>query len=106
MLGLKPCFVAGYLADLYKTAGNGDRVSPGELTGAICSICECKFLKVGGEWVVQRRSTIVSLMRAEFQIKESELTAGEKYKFSKIADYVKWDLIHQKLKALNEAEAA
>ncbi len=94
--------VASYLANLFKTSGNGESVSPKEFTDTICNICECDFVEMLGGWRVRRGDAIVSFGRAKSQVELYELNKDKQNTFSDVAAYVKWDLIYTKLTQLNE----
>jgi len=105
MVKLNPCTVASYLAQLYKTAGNGVMVGPIELTNAITSISNVEFVKLESEWVVCSGVVKVPQSRAELQEQHYKLKSDKKSMFRDVALYVKWDLIHEKLKQLNKSIA-
>jgi len=95
-----------YLAELHKTAGNGKPVLPSVFTTAVCDVCDGYFVKVFDTWAMRLNGRIVSKEEAKIHVEAFELSPTVKHGICNIAAYVKWDLIHQKLKQLNETEAA
>jgi len=98
--------VVSYLASLYKTAGNGRQIPSSTFTAAVCHICDDNFVEKDGEWFWLCVGIGESEETTKLYVEASELEANKKHGFCAVVAYVKWDLVHLKLKELNEAEAA
>jgi len=96
----------GYLTELHKTAGNKKYVLPKVFTTAVCDVCDCSFVKIFDTWSVRISDAVMSQEMAEMRVIAFELSSHSRHGFCDIVAFVKWDLIHQKLKELNEVEAA
>lgn len=92
-----------YLADLYKTAGDGNKILPDIFTAAVCDICSDGFVPIFDTWVFRTDKKTVPQSEVKIHAESFELEPNVKHSFEDICAFVKWDLIHQKLKELNHA---
>jgi hypothetical protein len=106
MVKLNPCVVASYLAQLYEATGHKETVLPSDFTKAICNICDGDFVDTSVGWLHDWEKKVVTEEWAKERAVSFELLPNTKHDFRDVANYVKWDLIHQKLIELNKAEAA
>ena len=105
--------VVNYLAELHKTAGDGKYVLPEVLNNAVSDICSMKFIDRLGDWYCCQDEfkkfdagfVGVNESSAKHLRNINKNTLSTHSSFSDIANFVKWDLIHQKLKELNDASA-
>ncbi len=95
----------GYLTELHKTAGNKKYVLPKVFTDAVCDICDCSFVKVFNVWAVRISDKVMPQGMVEMRVIAFELSSNVQHGFCDIVAFVKWDLVHQKLKELNKAVA-
>jgi len=110
MAKLNRASVISYIAELFKTAGDRRTVSNKAFTESVCHICDLEFFEHLGAWYLEADGVISVIGVSEKSAKEAadtfKLSHQQNNSFWTVARFAKWDLIHQKLKQLNEAEAA